>query len=93
MMTEIKGHSHLIDRLYEIKAKDEKGMPRSNVGGWHSHDELYSDVEFKSTVADILYKAKECFKNAEYEDKIASLEAKIEVYHKHLEDEYRKQKA
>lgn len=32
-------------------------------------------------------------KNAEYEDRIASLEAKIEVYHKHLEDEYRKQKA
>ena len=37
MMTEIKGHGHLIDRLYEIKAKDEKGMPRSNVGGWHSN--------------------------------------------------------
>ena len=23
MMTEVKGHSHLIDRLYELKAKDE----------------------------------------------------------------------
>ena len=49
MMTEIKGHDHLIDRLYEIKAKDEKGMPRSNVGGWHSNDKLYEDEEFKST--------------------------------------------
>ena len=60
MMTEVKGHGHLIDRLYEIKAKDEKGMPRSNVGGWHSNDELYKDEEFKSTVGDILLKAKEC---------------------------------
>ena len=40
MMIEGKGHGHLIDRLYEIKSQDEKGMPRSNVGGWHSHDEL-----------------------------------------------------
>ena len=40
MMTEVTGHGHLVDRLYEIKAKDEKGMPRSNIGGWHSHDEL-----------------------------------------------------
>ena len=38
MMTEFKGHGDLIDRLYEIKAQDEKGMPRSNVGGLHSHD-------------------------------------------------------
>ena len=69
MMTEIKGHGHLIDRLYEIKAKDEKGMPRSNVGGWHSHDELYKDEEFKSTVGDILYKAKECFGHLDVQEK------------------------
>ncbi len=68
MSTELKGHSHLIDRLYEIKAKDEKGMPRSNIGGWHSHDELYSDIEFKSTVGDILYKAKECFQHLDVKD-------------------------
>ena len=61
MMTEVAGHGHLIDRLYEIKAQDEKGMPRSNIGGWHSNDELYKDEEFKSTVGDILLKAKECF--------------------------------
>ena len=62
-MTEVKGHGHLIDRLYEIKAKDEKGMPRSNVRGWHSNDKLYEDEEFKSTVADILLKANECFRH------------------------------
>ena len=39
MVTKIKGHGHLIDRLYEIKSKDEKGMPRSNIGGWHSDDD------------------------------------------------------
>jgi hypothetical protein len=25
IITDIKGHGHLIDRLYEIKAKDPKG--------------------------------------------------------------------
>ena len=69
MMTEVTGHGHLVDRLYEIKAKDEKGMPRSNIGGWHSHDELYKDEEFKSTVGDILYKAKECFGHLDVQDK------------------------
>ena len=69
MMTEVVGHGHLIDRLYEIKAKDEKGMPRSNVGGWHSDDELYKEEEFKSTVGDILYKAKECFGHLDVQDK------------------------
>jgi hypothetical protein len=69
MMTEVKGHGHLIDRLYEIKAKDEKGMPRSNVGGWHSNDKLYKDEEFKSTVGDILYKAKECFGHLDVQEK------------------------
>jgi uncharacterized protein (TIGR02466 family) len=63
MMTEATGHGHLVDRLYELKAQDDKGMPRSNVGGWHSHDELYKDEEFKSTVADILLKANECFRH------------------------------
>tara|TARA_R100000664_G_scaffold25391_1_gene35368 strand:+ start:599 stop:1192 length:594 start_codon:yes stop_codon:yes gene_type:complete len=68
-ITEVKGHGHLIDRLYEIKLKDEKGMPRSNIGGWHSDDELYKEEEFKSTVADILYNAKECFKHLDVQDK------------------------
>jgi uncharacterized protein (TIGR02466 family) len=68
MMTEVTGHGHLIDRLYEIKAQDEKGMPRSNVGGWHSNDKLYEDEEFKSTVGDILYKAKECFGHLDVKD-------------------------
>ena len=49
MMTEVKGHGHLIDRLYEIKAKDEKGMPRSNVGGWHSNDDEF--IKMKSLKA------------------------------------------
>ena len=71
MMTEVKGHGHLIDRLYEIKAKDEKGMPRSNVGGWHSNDELYKDEEFRSTVGDILFNAKECFGHLDVQDKYA----------------------
>ena len=69
MMTEIKGHGRLVDRLYEIKARDEKGMPRSNIGGWHSHDELYKEVEFKSTVGDILLKAKECFDHLDVQEK------------------------
>ena len=68
MMTEVKGHGHLIDRLYEIKAKDQKGMPRSNVGGWHSNDKLYEDEEFRSTVADILWNAKECFNHLDVQD-------------------------
>tara|TARA_R100000654_G_scaffold75086_1_gene111181 strand:- start:214 stop:807 length:594 start_codon:yes stop_codon:yes gene_type:complete len=68
MMTEIKGHGHLIDRLYEIKSKDSKGMPKSNVGGWHSNDYLYKNVEFKSVVEDILYNAKECFKHLDIQD-------------------------
>ena len=69
MVTEIKGHGHLIDRLYEIKLKDEKGMPRSNIGGWHSNDELYTDPEFKNIVGDILYKAKECFNHLDVQNK------------------------
>ena len=69
MTNEVTGHGHLVDRLYEIKAKDEKGMPRSNIGGWHSDDKLYQDEEFKSTVADILQKAKECFNHLDVEDK------------------------
>ena len=69
MITQVTGHDHLTDRLYEIKEKDEKGMPRSNVGGWHSNDELYKDEEFKSTVGDILLKAKECFGHLDVQDK------------------------
>ena len=69
MTNEVTGHGHLVDRLYEIKAKDEKGMPRSNIGGWHSDDKLYQDEEFKSTVADILLRAKECFNHLDVEDK------------------------
>ena len=44
-------------------------MPRSNVGGWHSNDELYKDEEFKSTVGDILFNAKECFGHLDVQDK------------------------
>ena len=69
MMTEIKGHGHLIDRLYELKAKDEKGLPRSNQGGWHSHDKLYKDEEFKPVVGDILFAANECFNHLGVIDK------------------------
>ena len=69
MITQVTGHDHLTDRLYEIKEKDEKGMPRSNVGGWHSNDELYKDEEFKSTVGYILLKAKECFGHLDVQDK------------------------
>ena len=66
---DLTNHSHLIDRLYELKAKDEKGMPRSNVGGWHSTDKLYKDEEFKPTVADILLHAKECFQHLGVKEK------------------------
>ena len=69
MMTEVTGHGHLIDRLYEIKANDEKGMPRCNLGGLHSGEELNKDEEFKSTVGDILLKAKECFNHLDVQDK------------------------
>tara|TARA_Y100001937_G_scaffold116648_1_gene168846 strand:- start:126 stop:719 length:594 start_codon:yes stop_codon:yes gene_type:complete len=67
--TSVTGHDHLIDRLYELKAKDAEGMPRSNVGGWHSSDDLYEDEEFKPIVGDILYSAKECFGHLGIQDK------------------------
>ena len=37
---DLKGHEHLVDSIYQLREKDEMGMPRSNVGGWHSHDEI-----------------------------------------------------
>ena len=46
--TSVTGHDHLIDRLYELKAKDAEGMPRSNVGGWHSSDDLYEDDDLEA---------------------------------------------
>tara|TARA_Y100000592_G_scaffold98072_1_gene170236 strand:- start:402 stop:995 length:594 start_codon:yes stop_codon:yes gene_type:complete len=61
--TEVSGHEKLIDKIYDIKNKDEKGMPRSNIGGWHSHDEIYKDNDFTNVVGDILFNANECFKH------------------------------
>tara|TARA_Y100001937_G_C7118456_1_gene331293 strand:+ start:816 stop:1397 length:582 start_codon:yes stop_codon:yes gene_type:complete len=68
MMTELKGYNHLVDRLYEIRKEHSKGMPRSNVGGWHSHDKLYGDDMFTQCATDILKNAEECFKQLDVQD-------------------------
>ena len=44
------------------------GMPRSNVGGWHSHDEIYSIKKFNPLVGDILKYAKDCFNHMDVND-------------------------
>ena len=49
-----------MDSIYQMRKNDEKGMPRSNVGGWHSHDEIYEIKKFKPLVGDILKYAKDC---------------------------------
>ena len=70
MITKSVGHENLVDRLYEIKKQDKKGVPKSNIGGWHSHDELYKDEKFKQITGDILFNAKECFKHLELQNNI-----------------------
>jgi len=70
MITKLVGHENLVNRLYEIKIQDEKGVPKSNIGGWHSHDELYKDEKFKQITGDILFNAKECFKHLELQNNI-----------------------
>ena len=44
------------------------GMPRSNIGGWHSHDEIYNIKKFKPLVGDILKYAKDCFNHMDVQD-------------------------
>ena len=68
MWSTVTGHEHLADKLYKIKEEDEEGMPRSNVGGWHSKDELYKNSDFQPIVGDILLKAKECFNHLDVKD-------------------------
>ena len=51
-----------------MRENDEKGMPRSNVGGWHSHDEIYKIKKFKPLVGDILKYAKDCFDHMDVKD-------------------------
>ena len=51
---ELEGHKHIIHDIYKLKQEDKEGMPRSNVGGWHSDDEIYNKTEFKPLVGDIL---------------------------------------
>ena len=65
MMTEIKGHGHLIDRLIRNKSERRKRSCQDlMLEDGTVNDELYKDEEFKSTVVgDILYKAKECFEH------------------------------
>ena len=57
----LKGHEHLVHDIYKLKQEDQEGMPKSNVGGWHSHDEIYDVKKFKPLVGDILKYAKDCF--------------------------------
>ena len=43
-------------------------MPRSNIGGWHSHDEIYNIKKFKPLVGDVLKYAKDCFNHMDVQD-------------------------
>ena len=45
-------------------------MPRSNVGGWHSHDEIYAIDEFKTLVGDILKYSKDCFEHMDVKNNL-----------------------
>ena len=55
----LTGHEHLIDSIYQMRENDKEGMPRSNVGGWHSHDEIYNIKKFRPLVGDILKYSKD----------------------------------
>jgi uncharacterized protein (TIGR02466 family) len=65
---QLKEHEHLSDAIYQLKEKDQKGMPRSNIGGWHSNDELHKIKKFKPLVNDILKHAKDCFNHMDVKD-------------------------
>jgi len=58
---QLEGHKHIIHDIYKLKQEDKEGMPRSNVGGWHSDDEIYNTKKFRPLVGDILKHAKDCF--------------------------------
>tara|TARA_R100000734_G_C3318392_1_gene112511 strand:+ start:597 stop:1193 length:597 start_codon:yes stop_codon:yes gene_type:complete len=59
----------MIEKLYNLKSKDEKGDPKSNVGGWHSHDNLFIYEEFKNINADIVRYAQEAFNHMSINEK------------------------
>lgn len=65
---QLKGHEHLVDNIYQIRENDKKGMPRSNIGGWHSDDEIHNIKKFKPLVDDILKYAKDCFNYMDVKD-------------------------
>ena len=65
---DLNGYEHLVDSIYQLREKDEMGMPRSNVGGWHSHDEIYNIKKFKPLVGDILKHAKDCFNHLDIKE-------------------------
>mgnify|MGYP003112140952 CR=1 FL=1 len=56
-------------KLYDLKSTDTKNNTKSNIGGWHSHEDLYQEKEFKQITGDILVHAKECFAALNVEDK------------------------
>ena len=62
-------NTEIIKKLYSLKLKDEKGDPKSNVGGWHSHDNLYTYKEFKNLNADIVRYAQEAFNHMSVNEK------------------------
>ena len=65
---QLTGHDHLVDSIYQIKKNDKKGMPRSNIGGWHSDDEIHNIKKFKPLVDDIIKNAKDCFNHMDVQD-------------------------
>ena len=65
---QLTGHEHLVDRIYQIRENDKKGMPRSNIGGWHSDDEIHKIKKFKPLVDDILKYSKDCFNHMDVQD-------------------------
>jgi len=67
--TKLENNYDIEKKLYELKNKDSKGKVKSNLGGWHSHEELYKEEEFKKITGDILYGAQQCFTALNVEDK------------------------
>ena len=58
----------MVDSIYQLREKDKKGMPRSNIGGWHSNDEIHNIKKFTPLVKDILKNAKDCFNHMDVKD-------------------------
>ena len=66
---QLENNYDIEQKLYDLKSTDTKNNTKSNIGGWHSHEDLYQEKEFKQITGDILVHAKECFAALNVEDK------------------------